>query len=128
VLALDWKRWFGDAGERAAARHLRRSGLRILAWNYQTNRGEIDLIARERDVLVFVEVKSRSWGSPAEAVDRRKQERLTRAAAEFLRVHGLYEVSSRFDVVAVVWPQGVRRPEVEHIRGAFEATGNVGFA
>jgi putative endonuclease len=116
-------RLLGDAGERAAARHLRLEGLRIITRGYRTALGEIDLIARDGDTLVFVEVKTRRRGEPAEAVTDEKQRRLIRAALQFVRRFGLHETSSRFDVVAVVWPEDRRSPSIEHIRNAFDASG-----
>src|SRR3954467_5329385 len=114
-------RLLGDRGEREAARALRRQGLRIIVRGYRTPRGEIDLIARDGDTLVFVEVKTRSQGAPAEAVTPEKQRRLTLAALQFLKRHNLFEQRSRFDVVAIVWPDPDRAPTIEHIRNAFEA-------
>src|SRR5947209_6203352 len=80
-----WSRLLGDRGERAAARYLRRQGLRVLVRGYRTRCGEIDLIARDGDTLVFVEVKARQRGVPAEAVTAEKQRRITLAALHFLR-------------------------------------------
>lgn len=88
-----------------------------------SRRRELDLIARDGDVLVFVEVKSRRAGEPAEAVTPEKQRRLTAAALEFQKRYHVLEVPSRFDVVTVVWPAGSRRPEITHYRNAFEARG-----
>ncbi len=116
-------RLLGDRGEREAARHLRRQGLRVLRRGYRTPQGEIDLIARDGGTLVFVEVKARRRGKPAEAVTPEKQRRLTLAALHFLKGHSLLEQPCRFDVVAVVWPDGRQAPEIEHIRDAFEAAG-----
>jgi putative endonuclease len=93
-----WSRWLGNRGEREAARMLRRAGLRVLIRGYRTDRGEVDLIARDGDTLVFVEVKSRSRGEPAEAVTLEKQRRLTLAALHFLKRHNLLEQPCRFDV------------------------------
>jgi putative endonuclease len=118
-----WNRLLGERGERCAARYLRRHGLRVLQRGYRTKLGEIDLIARESDTLVFIEVKSRRRGVPAEAVTVEKQRRLTLAALHFLRRHRLLDERSRFDVVAIVWPDDRRPPEIEHIRNAFEAVG-----
>src|SRR3712207_7747855 len=81
-------RLLGDQGEREAARFLRRRGLRILVRNYRTPQGEIDLIARDGATPVFVEVKSRRRGTPAEAVTPEKQRKLTLAALHFLKRHG----------------------------------------
>ncbi len=117
-------------GEQAAARFLRRRGLRILAWRDRSNLGEIDLVALDRRTLVFVEVKSREssdLGHPSEAVDREKQRRLTRAALAYLKRHRLLETPARFDVVAVTWPDGCRTPRIEHFPNAFEAVGPSGF-
>jgi putative endonuclease len=118
-----WNRLLGRRGEREAALHLRRQGLRILHRGYRTDHGEIDLVARDGDVVVFVEVKARRRGDPAEAVTPEKQRRLTLAALHYLKRHGLLEVRSRFDVVAIVWPEDDSPPRIEHIRDAFEAVG-----
>lgn len=122
-----WHLWLGGKGERLAARHLRRSGLRVITTNYRAPSGEIDIIAREGDTLVFVEVKTRRRGEPAEAVHAEKQRKITRAALAFMKHHRLLErdVPCRFDVVAVVWPEpGTRsRPDIQHFRSAFDATG-----
>ena len=97
--------------------------MRVILRGYRTARGEIDLIARDGNSLVFVEVKSRRRGEPAEAVTPEKQRRLTLAALEFLRAHGLLDHPCRFDVVAVVWPDDRRRPDIDHLVAAFEAVG-----
>ena len=102
---------------------MRRQGFRILLRGYRTRWGEIDLIARDGDILVFVEVKTRRQGEPAEAVTAEKQRRLTLAALRLLKEHGLLEQRCRFDVVAIVWPEDGRAPAIEHIRNAFEACG-----
>ncbi|WZO97540.1 YraN family protein [Isosphaeraceae bacterium EP7] len=125
-----WSRWLGARGEREAARWLRSQGYRIITRGYSTSAGEIDLIARDGDVLVFVEVKTRQQGNPAEAVDAGKQRRLTLAALHFLRHHRLLNapgVRGRFDVVAIVWPEGGGTPRIDHIRGAFDAVGQGQF-
>ncbi|WP_422931702.1 YraN family protein [Singulisphaera sp. PoT] len=116
-------RILGREGEREAARYLRRQGLRILVRGYLTPHGEVDLIARDGNTLVFVEVKARRQGNPAEAVTPEKQRRLTLAALRFLKEHDLLEQRCRFDVVAIVWPEGRQSPTIEHIRDAFEAVG-----
>jgi putative endonuclease len=118
-----WNRLLGSRGEQEAARYLRRQGLRILRRGYRTDQGEIDLVARDGDVTVFVEVKARRRGVPAEAVTPEKQRRLTLAGLHFLKKHNLLDHRSRFDVVAIVWPEEGRRPQIEHIRDAFEAVG-----
>ncbi|MGE3821656.1 MAG: YraN family protein [Isosphaeraceae bacterium] len=115
-----WNRLLGDRGERAAARFLRRRGCRVVTRGYRTARGEIDLIVRDGDVLVFVEVKTRRAGVPVEAVTLEKRRRLTRAALEFVRRFHLSGVRARFDVVAIVWPDAGREPTIEHYVNAFE--------
>jgi putative endonuclease len=123
IVQAFWNRLLGDRGEQEAARHLRRQGLRILHRGYRTNQGEIDLIALDGNVVVFVEVKARRQGVPAEAVTPEKQRRLTLAALHFLKKHGLLEQRSRFDVVAIIWPDDDSSPQIEHIHDAFEAIG-----
>jgi putative endonuclease len=117
-----WRRLLGERGEREAARWLRRQGFRILVRGYRTPRGEIDLIAREGDTVVFIEVKTRREGEPAEAVTPEKQRRVSLAALHFLKRHRLLDERSRFDVVALVWPHASRTPAIEHIRNAFDDT------
>lgn len=122
-----WNRLLGDRGERAAAKFLRRRGLRVLLRGYRTKWGEIDLIARDGDTLVFVEVKARRQGVPAEAVTPEKERRLTLAALHFLRKYRLLEARSRFDIVAVVWPDQRGQPQIEHFPNAFETVGRGQF-
>ena len=119
-------RFFGDRGEREAARYLRRRGYRILARKLRTRFGELDLIARDGGTIVFVEVKTRSTnqaGHPTEAITPAKQRRLTQLALAFLKRHGLLEHRVRFDVVSIVWSSESRSPTLEHFPNAFEAVG-----
>jgi putative endonuclease len=116
-------RLLGERGERLAARHLKRQGMRILLRRYRSEQGEIDLIARDGDTLVFVEVKARRKGSPVETVTLEKQRRLTNVSFQFLRKYQLLEVRSRYDIVAIVWPDDRTPPQVEHFRNAFEPVG-----
>ena len=97
--------------------------MRILLRGYRTKQGEIDLIARDGDTLVFVEVKARRQGVPAEAVTPEKERRLSNAALQFMRRYDLLEERSRFDIVAIVWPDDRKPPRIEHFRNAFEAVG-----
>lgn len=120
----------GRQGEDAAARFLKRLGYQILARSDQSKPGELDLVARDGDTIVFVEVKTRrsqEAGHPVEAVGAGKQRRLTRLAVTFLKRHGLLESRARFDVIAVTWPEGQRRPTIEHIANAFDAVGRWEF-
>jgi putative endonuclease len=119
-------RLFGDRGERKAAGYLRRQGFRILARQYANPHGEIDLIARDGDAIVFVEVKTRSSnvaGLPVEAVNSDKQRKMTKAALVWLKRRGLLASRSRFDVVAILWPKGSKTPQITHYKNAFPAVG-----
>jgi putative endonuclease len=121
---MPWTRHhLGLRGERVAARHLRRLGYTIVRKNFRSRRGEIDLIALDGDVLVFVEVRTRSPGglaTPVETVAGPKRLRLLRAAIDFVRELASYDRAMRFDVVGVR-PRGWGRWEVEVFRNAFEA-------
>ncbi len=113
----------GREGERLAERLLKKQGLRLIRRNSRSIVGEIDLIMRERDEVVFVEVKTRSsrtWGEPEQAVTRAKQQRLIRHARQFVERHKLQEHPLRFDVVAVLM-DGAAGPEIRHYRNAFVA-------
>jgi len=117
---MDNRRSLGDRGEDLAAAHLKKQGYNILARNYRTPIGEIDLVARHQGALVIIEVKtrrSRKFGSPQEAVHPAKQERLRNLAEYYLQQQGLGEVALRFDVVGILWQAG--KPQVEVILGAF---------
>lgn len=121
----DPRRSVGRDAEDAAARHLARAGLRVIARNVRFAEGEIDLICRERDVWVFVEVKCRraAWGdAPAAAVSWWKQRRLVRLAQHYMKWKRLGDVRCRFDVVAVTLADD-GRSDVRHLRAAFDATG-----
>lgn len=115
----------GVQGERAAARELRRAGLKILFTNFQGPKGgELDLVCREGDVLVFVEVKTRRRDdlvTPGAAVDAEKQERLLEGGREWLKLLGDPDINFRFDIVEVVWPDpDSRQPaEIRHYRNCF---------
>jgi len=112
---------FGAEGERAAEQFLRQQRYVILERNYRCPRGEIDLVALDGRTVVFVEVKTRrglSIAAPFEAVDRRKQRRIARAAQYFVARHRLEERVARFDVVGV-WHDG-ERTHCELLKGAFE--------
>jgi putative endonuclease len=95
----------GKLGEQAAKKHLRRAGLKFLTANFRSARGEIDLIFRDGDCLVFVEVKTRSseeWTRPAAAVNARKRRLLSQAALDYLKLLKHPRVKMRFDIVEVL--------------------------
>jgi putative endonuclease len=111
----------GRAGEMAARVRLERAGLKFLTANYRTARGEIDLVFRDGDCLVFVEVKARSrnsWTRPAAAVNARKRRALSRVALDYLRDLSQPRVKFRFDVVEVLLDRGVV-DEVRHLVNVF---------
>jgi putative endonuclease len=113
----------GARGEKLAARFLRRHGFKVLYRNFRGRQGgEIDLVCRDRDTLVFVEVKTRTredFGRPLEAVNRRKQRRISLGGLAWLRLLGDPDVLFRFDVVEVVIAEGVA-PRIELVRNAFQ--------
>jgi putative endonuclease len=112
----------GRRGEALAAEHLAAAGYRILDRNPRQGGGEIDLVAEERGMVVFVEVRSRAsarFGGPAASITREKQARLSRAAEGYLAARGWSERPARFDVVAVEGPLGAER--VTLIADAFAA-------
>jgi len=111
----------GAAGERVAARFLKRRGFRILRRNYVCPAGEADLIALDGRQVVFVEVKSRRSdlvAPPESSVTAAKQARLGRVALDFIRRHRLEEAPCRFDVVSILLPRD-GKPHVTHFPDAF---------
>src|SRR5262245_27904700 len=125
-LWLDRRLPLGRRGENAAARYLWRRGYIIVARSQRGQIGELDIVAVEGRTIVFVEVKTRAShnsGHPADAVDDDKQRRLTRLALAYMKRHDLLDCSARFDVIAITWPERKFRPQIEHIKSAFEATG-----
>jgi len=116
----------GREGEAAARAYLERRGVRILVQNFRCAAGEIDLIGRTRDTLVFIEVKTRTsdaYGPPQLAVHLKKQRQIVRAAQWFLAEQRVPEVPCRFDVVAVTLAPGDARPTVDWVQNAFPAEG-----
>lgn len=111
----------GRLGERAAKLYLKKCGMKFLTANYRSPRGEVDLVFRDGDCLVFVEVKTRSseeWVRPAAAVDADKRRALTRAALDYLKLLGNPQVKVRFDIVEVLLEEGKLR-EVRHLPNTF---------
>jgi putative endonuclease len=111
----------GVLGERAAKKHLQKNGLKFLAANFRSARGEIDLVFRDGDCLCFVEVKTRSseeWTRPAAAVDARKRKLLSQTALDYLRLLKNPAVKIRFDIVEVLLADGAVR-EIRHLPNTF---------
>lgn len=125
-MAREPRRALGTAGEDAAATWLEARGYCILARNARTRYGEIDLVARAGDVVVFVEVKSRTsarFGHPVEAIALPKQRRLARLAAAFIQGRRLGDCQVRFDAVAVYLDASGRVRAIEHLPDAFRVGG-----
>ena len=115
------KQLLGKEGERLAEQYLKKKGYKVIERNYRCRGAELDLIVLDRRVIVFVEVKTRTghgFGSPFEAVEFRKQQKMIQAAQNFLNEKKLHQRDARFDVVGISWPAG--QPVVEHIANAFE--------
>lgn len=111
----------GRLGERAARRHLQRAGLKFLTANFRSDRGEIDLVLRDGDCLVFAEVKTRSsedWTRPAAAVNARKRRLLSQTALDYLKRLQRPPVKIRFDIVEVLLQDGAVRA-VRHLPNTF---------
>jgi putative endonuclease len=112
----------GSRGEKLACRFLRRNGYKILYRNFKgRSGGEIDVVCRDRDTLVFVEVKTRAsedFGRPIAAVDREKQKRISRGGLNWLRMLDNPDILFRFDVVEVIITEDAR-PRLELIKNAF---------
>ena len=112
---------FGKESESTAVKHLKKQGYKIIEQNYRTKLGEIDIIAKEKDTLVFVEVKSRksaSYGNPKYAVTPKKMRKISMVALYFLKMTNQSTSKARFDVVSI--SHGKKNPEIEIIKNAFD--------
>lgn len=117
----------GAAGEVIAARYLRKKGYTLLAANYRTRFGEIDIIAADKKYIAFVEVKLRSGVAiytPEEAVTPQKQQRIVKAAMQYLQLHPS-DLQPRFDVIAIVADDRdpMKTRSLEHLKAAFDVGG-----
>ena len=113
------RRAFGSAGEDAACAYLLKKGWTILGRNVRAGRNEIDIIAKKRKLIAFIEVKRRSglgFGRPSEAVNFEKQRHIAQAAALYMQENGLENANIRFDVIEIL------PGELRHIEAAFDAT------
>lgn len=112
-------RAYGNEGEQSACDYLCSKGWKIVDRNVRRGRGEIDIIARKRKLIAFVEVKRRrgtAYGRPAEAVNLQKQVRIAQTAALYMQENDLSDANVRFDVIEIL------PGEIRHIEGAFDAT------
>lgn len=108
----------GEWGESVARRHIEAKGYAVIAVNWRCREGEIDLVARDRSTLVFVEVKTRTsdrFGPPEEAVTAPKLDRMQRAAAAYLATFGSPDIDWRIDVVAIDCSPGRKVLRLEHL-------------
>ena len=118
---LNQKQKTGEKGETIAERLLKKKGYKILERNYRTKLGEIDIIAKDKKTIVFVEVKTRkSWqfGNPKGAVTPAKQRKISMVALQYLKTMNRHNTKARFDVVAVTATRDT--PQIEIIKNAFE--------
>ena len=117
-------------GESFAAAHLKARGYKILAQNYRSGRGEIDLVAQDGDCIVFVEVKTRrslKFGLPQAAVTTQKQRQISKIALGYLQGHNRFDAPCRFDVIAIHLSPQLELLKLEQIENAFAFQANVGF-
>jgi putative endonuclease len=116
------RKWIGDRGERIARAWLRSKGCKILASNFRgPRRGEVDIVARDGKLLMFVEVKTRREGSKIrglDAVNREKQQLIERGANAWLKKLGTRDLPWRFDVIEIYLEEG-RKPRVNQVKDAF---------
>jgi len=118
---LNRRQQFGKESESLAVRHLRKNGYKILEQNYRNKLGEIDIIAKEKGTLVFVEVKARKselFGNPKWAVTPKKQRKISMVALYYLKATKQTRVKARFDVISISLTAD--NPRIEIIKNAFE--------
>ena len=111
----------GQQGEREAEKFLSAQRYEILAKNYRSPFGEVDLIALDRHTIVFVEVRTHTgeaFGDPLESVNLRKQRQIAKTALHYLSRNRLFDREARFDVIGIRWEE--EKPHLTHIKGAFD--------
>lgn len=116
----------GNRGEAVASQFLKHLGYRILERQMRGRFGELDLVALDGDVLVFVEVKTRSStsaGHPTEAITTAKQRKITQSALAYLKRRRWLERRARIDVISVLWSNESSEPQIQHYVNAFDSTG-----
>ena len=116
-----YKQEIGQNGENVAEDYLKNAGYNIIIRNFRSNQGEIDIIAIDKQEIVFIEVKTRSnlkYGTPSEAVNQNKQNHIKNVAKYYIHVNHLYNCFIRFDVIEVYYSNGKYR--VNHIKQAID--------
>ncbi|MEA3475176.1 MAG: YraN family protein [Candidatus Cloacimonadota bacterium] len=122
-LIMDRKE-FGKFGEDIATKFLEHNGYRIIERNYHSIYGEIDIICKKNNQLIFIEVKARKslkFGEPLEAVTEKKREKIIKTAYHFITKHQL-DLSIRFDIITIQYISKEKRYKFEHIKNAFLGT------
>lgn len=113
--------YLGKSGEETAVGLLKENGYKVLSRNYKSKLGEIDIIARDKDTICFIEVKTRlsdRFGLPQESVSAHKQRQISKIALGFLKEKNLLACKARFDVISILFTDGV--PKLDLIKDAFE--------
>mgnify|MGYP006419649461 FL=1 len=115
-------------GEALAGKILKKKGYKILKRNYVSKYGEIDIVAYDRGIICFVEVKTRrseNYGPPELAVTKEKRKRIVRTALNYLTINNIEDTDCRFDVVSILYKEDVSKPDIELLESAFTADGIV---
>jgi putative endonuclease len=119
---MDERKALGAQGEEQAAKLLKKNGYKIIEKNYRSSFGEVDIIAEDKNDLVFIEVKLRTsdlFGLPQDAVNKKKQDKIIKSALQYVKSKGLIEKNLRFDVVVI----GPEKGEMDIVRSAFLSDG-----
>lgn len=117
---LNFKKLVGNKGENIAESYLKQKGYKIIQKNYRCRFGEIDIIAKDNDTIVFAEVRTRrndNFGSPQDSITPAKIEKISKTSLYFIQEKKLEGFSYRFDFIAITFSQG--KPNIEHIENAF---------
>lgn len=116
------KRRIGDFGEKIAKEYCKKQGYKIIKQNFTNRMGEIDLIVKEKDQIIFVEVKTRTnqnFGYPEESIDSQKQNKIIRTAQNYLFEEKISSENYRFDVISIEINQLTKKAIIKHIKDAF---------
>jgi putative endonuclease len=124
----DYKKQIGNKGESLAEDYIKRKGYEVIHRNYRCKLGEIDIIAKDGDTIVFIEVRTKqneNFGSPQDSVTSTKISKISKTALSFIQEKNLSGYSYRFDFIAITFSQG--KPNIEHIENAFMPSGRYMF-
>ncbi len=126
----DNRKILGKKAEKAARKSLKKQGYKILTTNFEIKDAEIDIIAKRKDVLVFVEVRSKTTPAiinPADTVTPPKQKKIIKAARKFVSQYHVRNLAIRFDIIAILFDSEGKITELKHIENAFTPANDVGF-